>query len=154
VLGRIRSPGRLEVVGHAPLIVLDGAHNVAGARAQQAALAEEFAVAPRTLVVGLMREKDASEMLLALGVTEAEHLISTRAPTPRAMDPNAIVGAAIALGVDPDRIDLLHDVDRAVRRARDVTTAEGQILITGSLYLVGAARSVLRAGSDLPGSHR
>ena len=63
---RVRSPGRLEVVGTQPLVVLDGAHNVAGARAQQTALADEFAVAPRTLVVGLMREKDAAEMLRRL----------------------------------------------------------------------------------------
>lgn len=151
---RVRSPGRLEVVGTQPLVVLDGAHNVAGARAQQTALADEFAVAPRTLVVGLMREKDAAEMLRALGVGEVEHLICTRAPTPRAMDPNTIVDAAVALGVDPDRIDVVHDVERAVQRARDVTTADGQILITGSLYLVGAARSVLRVGSDHPGSRR
>ena len=70
------------------------------------------------------------------------------------MDPNVIVDAAVALGVDPDRIDVVHDVERAVQRARDVTTADGQILITGSLYLVGAARAVLRVGSDHPGSRR
>ena len=53
--------------GRQPLVLLDGAHNVAGAEALRAALAEEFAPAPRTLVVGLLREKDPIEMLTALG---------------------------------------------------------------------------------------
>ena len=60
---RVRSPGRLEIVGRHPLVLLDGAHNVAGAEALRAALAEEFAPAPRTLVVGLLRERDPVEML-------------------------------------------------------------------------------------------
>src|SRR5262249_39307963 len=50
-----RSPGRLEVVGHQPLLLLDGAHNVAGAHALLGALDEEFASGARTLVVGLLR---------------------------------------------------------------------------------------------------
>ena len=49
----VRTPGRLEVVGHQPLVLLDGVKNVAGAHALRAALADEFADSPRTLVVGL-----------------------------------------------------------------------------------------------------
>ncbi len=60
---RVRSPGRLELVGRHPLVLLDGAHNVAGAEALRRALAEEFAPASRTLVVGLLREKDPRDML-------------------------------------------------------------------------------------------
>ncbi len=62
----VRSPGRLEVLGHQPLVLLDGAHNVAGAHALQAALTEEFPESPRTLVIGLLREKEPHEMLEAL----------------------------------------------------------------------------------------
>ena len=65
----VASPGRLEVVRRAPLVVLDGAHNVAGAEALRRSLDEEFgAVEARTLVVGFLREKDPVEMLAALGV--------------------------------------------------------------------------------------
>ncbi|MGZ6999780.1 MAG: bifunctional folylpolyglutamate synthase/dihydrofolate synthase [Acidimicrobiia bacterium] len=138
------SPGRLEVVGTQPLILLDGAHNTAGAAALRRALAEEFAPRPRTFVVGLLRDKDATEMLDALDVAAAERLVCTRPPTPRALDPNELAEAALALGVDEARIDVLPDVDRAVSRAQDVTVAEGQIVVTGSLYLVGAARARLR----------
>jgi dihydrofolate synthase/folylpolyglutamate synthase len=142
-LARVTSPGRLEVMGTQPLILLDGAHNAVGAEALTRALRDEFAPQPRTLVVGLLREKDPVEMLQALAVEGVEHLVCTRPPTPRAMDPGAVADAAIALGVDADRIDVLPDVDAAVARARDVTAADGQIVVTGSLYVVGASRAAL-----------
>ncbi len=144
----VRSPGRLEVVGTQPLVIIDGAHNAAGAEALRDALTEEFAVAPRTLVVGLLQEKDATEMLRALDVGEVEHLVCTRPPSPRALAPAAVAEAAIALGVDPDRIDVFDDVARAVARAQDLTPADGQIVVTGSLYVVGAARTALLANSQ------
>ncbi len=143
----VTSPGRLEVVGTQPLTLLDGAHNVGGASALVRALAEEFVPAPRTLVVGLLREKDPREMLAALEITGVERLVCTQPPSPRAMDPATVAEAAIDLGLDPDRIDLAPAVDRAVARARDVTAADGQILVTGSLYVVGAARTALRGDS-------
>ena len=151
---RVRTPGRLEVMSTQPLVVLDGAHNVAGAQALAAALAEGFAAGPRTLVVGLMREKNPEEMLRALEASTAEHLVCTRAPTPRAMDPNAIVDAAIALGIAPDRLDIEPDVGRAIARASDLTAIDGQIVIAGSLYLVGAARAAIRSGLTGSNPHR
>ena len=80
--GNVETPGRLEVVRHQPLVLLDGVKNVAGAHALRAALAEEFADSPRTLVVGLMREKEPHEMLDALGVVDADapRLLSTGQP--------------------------------------------------------------------------
>jgi dihydrofolate synthase/folylpolyglutamate synthase len=138
------SPGRLEVMGTQPLVLLDGAHNVAGAEALRRALTEEFAPQPRTLVVGLLREKDPGEMLAALDVAGVEHLVCTRPDTPRALDPTTVAEAAIALGLDEARIDVFPDVDAAVDRARDVTPADGQVVVTGSLYAVGAARAALR----------
>ncbi|MCZ7530529.1 MAG: hypothetical protein M5U31_09425 [Acidimicrobiia bacterium] len=90
----ITSPGRLEVVGHRPLVILDGAHNVAGAHAMLAAIEEEFASSPRTLLVGLLREKDPREMLDALGARSAAHIVCARPPSPRAMDPAELARAA------------------------------------------------------------
>ncbi|MFN8025916.1 MAG: Mur ligase family protein [Acidimicrobiia bacterium] len=77
----VRTPGRLEVVQHQPLVLLDGVKNVAGALALRAALAEEFADAPRTFVVGFMREKAPHEMLEALGAIGGEpRVLSPRQP--------------------------------------------------------------------------
>jgi dihydrofolate synthase / folylpolyglutamate synthase len=140
------SPGRLEVVGRQPLVLLDGAHNVAGAHALVDALAEEFPDASRTLVVGLLREKDPHEMLEALAVVGAADLVCCRAPSPRALDPGAIAAAAIDLGVDPQRVHVAELVPEAIARAIALTPPDGEVVVTGSLYVVGAARSILVTG--------
>src|SRR5437763_12545448 len=140
-LATFRAPGRLEVVGHDPLMILDGAHNAAGAEAMVQALEEEFPAAPRTLIVGLMREKDATVMLAALGATEADWVFTCPPPTPRAMASSDVADAALELGVEPDRVEALDTVEEAVARALVVTPKEGQVIVAGSLYLVGAARA-------------
>jgi dihydrofolate synthase / folylpolyglutamate synthase len=147
--GHVTAPGRLEVVGRNPLILLDGAHNVAGAQALRRALAEEFGGGPDTLVVGLLREKEPHEMLAALGVEEfAEDgrggvLVCCRPPSPRALDPTLVAKAAIDLGVPEDRVEVVEHVPDAVAAAILATAEDGQIVVTGSLYVVGAARSAL-----------
>jgi dihydrofolate synthase/folylpolyglutamate synthase len=143
----VRSPGRLEVVGHQPLVLLDGAHNVAGAHALCDALAEEFPATRRTIVVGLLREKEPHEMLDALGATEAARLICCRPPSPRALDTAEVAKAAIDLGVDPDRVDAVDLVEEAVARALSLTAPDEQVIVTGSLYVVGAARGALLSRS-------
>lgn len=139
----VRSPGRLEVVGHAPLVLLDGAHNVVGARALRAALAEEFVDVPRIVVVGLLREKEPHEMLEALGVDTAAGIVCCRPPSPRAMDPDLVAAAARDLGVDAERIETVELVEEAVARALTLAAPDHQVVVTGSLYTVGAARAVL-----------
>jgi len=149
VFGAARSPGRLEVVGHQPLVLLDGAHNVAGARSLVVALADEFPPAPRVMVVGLLREKDPAEMLEALDVGAARRLICCRAPSARARDPREIAAAAAELGMDPERVEVVDEVAGAVERALDVTAHDEQVVVTGTLYVVGAARALFSgAGSQ------
>jgi dihydrofolate synthase/folylpolyglutamate synthase len=143
VFGNARSPGRLEVVGHEPLVVLDGAHNVAGAQSLRTALADEFPVAPRVLVVGLLREKDPTEMLEALGVEQFAHVVCCPPPSPRALDPEEVAHAAVVAGVDPGRVEVADTVPGAVAHATALAGPTGQVIVTGSLYVVGAARSAL-----------
>jgi dihydrofolate synthase/folylpolyglutamate synthase len=143
VFGRARSPGRLEVVGHQPLVLLDGAHNVAGARALRGALAEGFPSSPRILVVGFLREKDPSEMLAALGAADAARVVCARPPSPRGLDPADVAEAAAELGVERDRVEVVDTVPEAVGLAVSGAGPDEQVVVTGSLYVVGAARSVL-----------
>jgi dihydrofolate synthase/folylpolyglutamate synthase len=145
VLGQARAPGRLEVVGHSPLVLLDGAHNVAGAHALREALAEEFPAAARTLVVGLLREKDPPEMLDALGAPEADRLIACEPPSPRARPATEVAEAARRLGLPGANVEAVPDVGDALHAAVAATPPDGQVVVTGSLYVVGAARTVARA---------
>jgi dihydrofolate synthase / folylpolyglutamate synthase len=139
----VRTPGRLEVVGRQPLVLLDGVKNVAGAHALRAALAEEFAGSPRTLVVGLMREKEPHEMLDALGVLDATRLVCCRPESPRAHDPQVVADAAYDLGMSRASVDVIDDVHAAVAHAIDTAGPDGEVVITGSLYVVSPARAQL-----------
>ena len=142
-LATVTSPGRLEVVRRQPLVLLDGAHNVAGAEALRASLDEEFAAGPRTLVVGFLREKDPREMLRALGIDEVALLVCCPPPSGRALDPELIAAAARDLGLLDEQIEIAESASEAVTTALMQTPDEGQVVITGSLYVVGAARSLL-----------
>ena len=100
----------------------------------------------RTLVVGLLREKDPVLMLDALGAREAEWVVACRPPSARALDPRVVGAAALELGVAPSRVEVADAVAEGVARALAVTPPEGQVVVAGSLYLVGDARAALAAG--------
>ena len=119
---------------------------VAGATALRLALDEEFASSSRTLLVGFLQEKEPHEMLTALGLDDTELLVCCRPPSPRAVDPAIVAKAAEDLGFPPDRIDIHETVRDAIGAALLATPDDGQLVITGSLYTVGAARSVLVPG--------
>ena len=84
-------------------------------------------------------------MLDALGAVDAARIVCSRPDSPRALDPEAVADAAIDLGVDRERIDVIEDVPDAVECAVDMTPADGQVIVTGSLYVVGAARGLVPA---------
>jgi dihydrofolate synthase/folylpolyglutamate synthase len=138
----VRSPGRLEVVGRRPLMILDGAKNVPGARTATAAIDEEFGGArSRILVVGMLKGKDPEEMLEALGATKARLVVTCPPPSPRAQPADDVAKAAERLGA---RAVVAETVGEAVARARAEAHEDDLILVTGSLYVVGAARAALR----------
>ena len=108
------------------------------------ALNEEFATGPRTLVVGLLREKEPHEMLDALGVeTATASRVHARAEPARtgAEDwwrPRRRISVSTT-----SRSTSSTPFPTAIARALEITPPDGQVIVTGSLYTVGAARSVL-----------
>ena len=138
----VQNPGRMEVVSRKPLVLLDGAHNPAGARTAAATMSEEFAANPgRIIVMGLLTGRDAGAMLDALEAERAKLVIVVTPPSPRAMDPEVVVAAAITRGI-PAVIS--RTITNAIDHALDEAEDDDIVLITGSLYLVGQARSVLK----------
>lgn len=140
-LGSVTSPGRLEVVGRRPVVLLDGAHNPHGAQAAAAAVDAEFAAASRLVVVGLLQGRDPEAMLEALDVASARLVVATEPPSPRALPAADLAAAARGLGVD---VREERDVAAALGVALDAAAPDDLVLVTGSLYLIGAARSLLR----------
>jgi dihydrofolate synthase/folylpolyglutamate synthase len=140
-LASVKVPGRLEVVRRHPLVVLDGAHNPAGAAAAGRALVEDFAAARRVIVVmGCLRGRDPGELLSALGPERLEVVVACRPPSPRAQDPEAVAEAARALGLVAEVEETTTD---ALERALALADRDDLVFVTGSLYLVGAARTAL-----------
>jgi dihydrofolate synthase/folylpolyglutamate synthase len=140
-LAGVSTPGRFEVVAHGPLVIIDGAHNPDGARAAARTLADEFEVAGRrVLVVGMLAGRDPVEMLEALDVRRADLLVACTPDSPRAMPAAEVAAVARALGVMTEQID---DVAAALGRAMAVSTEEDVILVAGSLYVAGAARTAI-----------
>jgi dihydrofolate synthase/folylpolyglutamate synthase len=140
-LADITVPGRFEIAQREPLVVLDGAHNPAGAAVAAQALADDFDVAgSRILVVGVLAPHDPAPFLEALDAATADLVVACTPPSPRAVPASEVASAAAALGV---AAEVVPDVDRAVARAIDRAGPDDVVLITGSLYVVGRARSAL-----------
>ena len=139
--GSTSVPGRFEIVGRSPLVVLDGAHNPAGARAAAATLGDFHTGGGVVLVVGMSGERDPIEMLEALGAGSARVVVATEADTPRAMPVDVVAAAARSLGLE---VESVADVAGAVERAGALAAPEDVVFVTGSLYVVGTARAALR----------
>jgi dihydrofolate synthase / folylpolyglutamate synthase len=127
-------PGRLERIATDPDIILDGAHNPAGARALAAYIKQFFAGEPIRIVYGAMRDKAVDEVIGILFPLAAEVILA--APDqPRALNP-----ASIAEVADHPRLRTAPNISEAIRIIRETPMTT---IITGSLFLVGEARAAL-----------
>lgn len=140
-LATVTVPGRFEVVARDPLLVLDGAHNAAGAASAAQTLADDFEVeGERILVVGLLAPREPTSVLEALDAAGAHLVVACTPDSPRGIPASEVAAAAARLGVAAEVVpDVGRAVDRALARAGDGDA----VLVTGSLYVVGAARSHL-----------
>jgi dihydrofolate synthase/folylpolyglutamate synthase len=132
-------PGRFEVVPGTPEIVLDVAHNPAGAWALRSTLSVCYEDRRLIFVFGAMRDKaigEIAEILFPL----AERVIATCAENPRSAAPEEVQTAAVRTHSE---IELRPDVSSAMKRARELAGADGVIVVTGSIYIVGEAMRAL-----------
>ena len=136
-------PGRFQVVPANqgwPELVLDVAHNPAGAWALRSVLSERLDDRPLIFVFGAMRDKAISEMTEIL-FPIALRVIATRPENPRAATPEEIRLAASRTGAE---IELVPEVGAALDRARNDLDPGAVIVVTGSIYLVGEAMRFLK----------
>lgn len=130
-------PGRLEFLP--PNLLLDVAHNPAGAWTLRAAIASLPESQPRTLIFSCLRDKDLTEISRILfPLFDAPHqLILAPIDNPRAASLESLTAAAQALDVPAHAT---HSPIEALALARSITPPNGLILATGSIYLIGALR--------------
>jgi folylpolyglutamate synthase/dihydropteroate synthase len=134
-------PGRFEVLGYQPLVVIDGAHNPAGADTCAQVFFDDFdPEGRRILLVGTLREPTA--ILEALRADEFDIVVACTAPSPRGVPAADVARAAVALGCD--EVLAADDVEAACALAMHGTDGDDAVLAAGSLYVAGAARSALQ----------
>ena len=143
VLSVLRSPGRVELVCAEPRVLVDGAHNPAGARALAATLSESFPGDRRTYVIGTSVDKPAAEIVTALGIRPSDEVVCCPASNPRALPAADLLGI-VRTASPSTATEAVGGVRDAVRRAVDSLPRPGLVVVTGSLYVVAEARRLFR----------
>jgi len=145
-----RWPGRLERITSpdGPEILIDVAHNPAGAWALRAALSasQSASNAPQVLIFACLRDKPLREMTQIL-FPVFDHVVLAPIHSPRATEVADLAAAAEATGVP---YTAAATVAEALEIARNHATPQGRVVISGSVYLVGEARTLLMTHSAEP----
>ncbi len=147
----VTSPGRLEVVRRGPTVLVDAAHNVPGAQAMVAAVAESFSFTATVAVVGILRGKDAAGILSALDPI-VDKVVITRSSSPRAVPVTELAEIAADILGD-DRVEAVERLDEALERGIGLAESAAPagvgagVLVTGSVTMAAEARMLLGAES-------
>ena len=134
-LERVQWEGRLQILSHKPLLVVDGAHNVDSIRRLKQSLKQYFNFDQAILIIGLSADKDLSGVVSEL-VHFFDRVIVTRSIHPRAMDTTPIVAEFARNGVQAEETD---DISIALPRALELAGDRDLICVTGSLFVVAGA---------------
>ncbi|MEU9403018.1 folylpolyglutamate synthase/dihydrofolate synthase family protein [Streptomyces sp. SID4985] len=145
----VSSPGRLEIVRRSPTVVLDAAHNPAGAEAAAEAVREAFDFSRLIGVVGASADKNVRGLLEAFEPLFAEVVI-TQNSSHRAMDADELAAVAVEV-FGEDRVQVEPQLPEALEAAITLAEEEGEfagggVLVTGSVITVGEARLLLGKG--------
>ena len=139
-LKRARQPGRFEVISEDPLVIIDGAHNEAGAQALQETMAQHFAGKKILLVAGILADKEIDSIVKFL-TKITDHIIVTEPDNPRKLAAEKLAEHVAEFGA---AAEVVSDVEAVVHRAKELADGYDVILFAGSLYLIGDVRRLWR----------
>lgn len=138
-----RWPGRLEIMKEKPTVLIDGAHNIAGIKTLKAVLEEYFYDRKKILVVGILEDKDYTEMLEEL-IPVADTVICTAPDNPRALSA-ARLAEAVSNIFQKSQIKVYaqEKIEDALKLASSLAADEDMVVFAGSLYMIGHVRTLL-----------
>ena len=140
-LAQVSWPGRLEVLGRDPLIVVDGAHNPYSMERLVEALRDHVAFRDAIVVFGATERKDLGGMVAPLaGLPVAGGAIATRSRHPKAASAEGVAAEMAARGIAAEQAPHMTS---ALTRARELAGSQDLVLVTGSLFVVAEAREVI-----------
>jgi dihydrofolate synthase/folylpolyglutamate synthase len=143
-LARAHCPARVEILSHAPTVILDTAHNPASIAALMELVLERFRGGPRLLVFATSTDKDAPTMLQQL-LPHFEHVVLTRyLNNPRATDPDQLLAVAQSIqqscGLSRLTLHLRPNPEAAWRLIESLVSPAHLVCITGSFFLAAETR--------------
>ncbi|MEA3458005.1 MAG: folylpolyglutamate synthase/dihydrofolate synthase family protein [Candidatus Thermoplasmatota archaeon] len=135
------NPGRMEIVGYNPVILLDGAHNKAGMESLGDSIKNDFEYDKLTLVLGILSDKDILSMLPTI-VPLADIIITTKSNNNRACEPSDLKGMITKVD-NKKKVVVKEKIKDAIDYAKSISKKKDLICITGSLFTVGEAKDYL-----------
>lgn len=143
-LAKTRWPARMEIMRREPLVIIDGAHNYAGARSLRLALEETFPGLGIVLLLGMLCDKERARVAAEL-CPLARAVVVTRPNNPRGANWQELAEEARRYTED---VYLIEDIGEALKKALSLTGPDELVCITGSLYMVAEARALLLEPSE------
>lgn len=131
--------GRLEIIGKAPLIVLDGAHNAGGIEKLTQSIDIYFKYKKIILILGILHDKEVEKMVSQI-VSKAYRVIAVPPHSIRAEDENKLKNTIIKYNKNCEAV---CDYEEALNKAEEYCEADDMLLICGSLYMIGDMRKIL-----------
>lgn len=141
-LANTKWPGRLEKVMDKPKVILDGAHNPAGAKALASYIKDNFKKERTVVMLGILADKDVKEMIKHIAPL-AREVICVSAPSSRASSPKDIAALVRSYGV---KVFIEEKISDALKKWIGKLAKNDALFITGSLYTVGAAKEYFSKG--------
>jgi dihydrofolate synthase/folylpolyglutamate synthase len=142
----LSSPGRLQLVRTEPALLLDGAHNPAGAKTLATSLKAEFSDKPLVGLLAVLSDKDVAGVVSELSGC-FQYVVATASSSSRSLEAQSL--EAIAKDHSGAITESAPDTKRALERARSIAREiDGMVVVTGSISLVGDVLQILQEESD------
>ncbi|MBS5787270.1 MAG: bifunctional folylpolyglutamate synthase/dihydrofolate synthase [Clostridioides difficile] len=133
-------PGRIEIIKEDPLFIIDGAHNLDGAKSLAKVLEKKFSGKKETLIIGMLKDKDIDSVLEVL-TPYFDKVITTYPISDRSMEADDL---KIKISNYIDDVVAIKDINDAVNLALKNAKKDDVIIAAGSLYMIGSIRTIVK----------
>ena len=134
-LAQVKWPGRFQIVNHRPMVLVDGAHNVASAKKLVENIKGYFHYNKLFLIFGISCDKDVAGVVKELAWLSPQ-VVVTRSSHPRSASPVTVASEFTKWGIEPE---IAESMPQALSRTLSLADSEDLICVTGSLFVVAEA---------------
>lgn len=146
-LEKARWAGRFEILQTNPLIIIDGAHNIAGIKSLKDTICKHYSGKREILVLGMLKDKDYNVMIKEIAPL-SDTIITTVPENPRALTAKELA-EAILKHKDPNTTTIYEkpEIADAIKLAYDLAGPDDIVIFAGSLYMIGTVRHLIKTNA-------